>query len=411
MDKKINKIVVIDKGEELGQRINELFHNMPNFPCVVKWFPSLVIDEVKGAYCVIIDSRLVKDVKNLIDVLTALSVAKIIVTTSELNSPLSSTVLMMGASLFYRNSPVTTILPKIIDNFKEEKMSGPLNTRISTEKVTKKININSCLGKSVMFYSPKGGTGKTSILLNIAAVLAQKNVNVLVIDYSLFSNVTIKLKINNHEKGISSILSSASKNLDSTQFDEIIRRSIHTYTFSNYSFDVLTSDTPLKMTNISVEIVEYINNIINSLNYDIILIDTSSNLSNLNTALFEMSKEIVVVSTPDICSTWSLIQHKEIMQHLNITSRCKLILNMFGENYNFNTNQLKGELEYEIVSIIPENTQVRHLENKGKLIAQDITLPFNIHYKKLAHALFPVFTPEEITQKSGFFSNPFKKNS
>lgn len=416
-----HKIIVVDKEEELGLRVKEIFENLANYPCTVKWFSALVVDEVKGASCVIIDSRMIKDVKNLVEVLHALSVIRIVITTNELNHPVSSTAIMMGATVFYRHSPVTTLLPKIIDNFKSEKMLKPLTTsqnspgnpgpgRFSGPITSAAKHFESDRGKFVMFYSPKGGVGKTSVLLNVAMNLAMKKLNVLVLDYSLFGSIRIKLKIDIHNPGLASIIPAMRNNQNHKNFDEIIKRNVYTYNFGENKFDVLTSDNPVSMANLGVEAVEYLNNIIYSLNYDLVLIDTSSDLSRINMALFEMCKDIVMVSTPDISSTWALIQHKELMHNLNLIGKCKIVLNMHHEIYGFLPNELETELQYPLLAVIPENQQVRVHENIGAFTSFNISDPFNIYYRQVAHNIVPIFSSDDIKIAQKKFSfNPFKK--
>lgn len=393
----IKKIVVIDKDEEMGIKLKEIFGNWEGEKLDIKWFSALVIEEIRGAHCVIIDSRLIKDVKNFIEVLKALSVKKIILATDELNHPGSPIATSMGAMVYYRYSPTTTLIYKVFDSYKPKE-----NLLYVEDKKKDKLT-----NKLVAIYSPKGGTGKTTLSINLAAQLSQKNSRVLLVDLSTFGNVAVKLKITENTNGIEKIL----RNLDKTKINkeelrDVVVSNIYSYTSGAIKFDVLTAAPPIKMENLKVGALEKIIDLIKNLDYDVVLIDTHSDLSNKNLSLFEMVDNIIIVAVPDINSTWNLIQTKTTLNSLGVEEKCKLVMNMHSEDVDFSLGEVETELQYELLSNIPFYKKIKSIENKGSIMALQGNDDINVHYKQVANGILPIFESEELeVSKKGFFSS------
>lgn len=396
------KIVVIDKEENFCISLKESLANLSTIEHSVSFFSALVVNQIKGANCVIIDARLVKDPKNIIEVLHALSVKKIVLTTDAINHPYTSTTIMMGATVFYRHSPFTTLFSKIIDSFSPDKLSAPLenksnlnNTNISDVNISQKSKERS--SKFTLFHSAKGGTGNTSILLNCAINLGSKGLKVLVLDFSLYQTTRAKLSLKQSNLNLKNAILNSKKPMNHDDFSNLVQNSIYTYSYNNGSIDILNVDTPLNLTNIKIEYVEYLHNVIYHLDYDCILIDSSSNLSPLNLALYQLSNEIFLVSSADITSTWALIQHSEIMYNLGCFNKCKLILNMLDKSYPNISEEIENNLSYPLIQAFPKNHNIPSLENSASLIALNQTDPFNTYYKQLAHNIIPAFSAEDMS--------------
>lgn len=414
MEQKIFKIVVIDKEERFCLNLKESLSNLSSTKHSVDSFSTLVVNRIKGADCVIIDARLVKDPKNIIEVLHALSITKIVLTTDSINHPYTSTAIMMGAKVFYRYSPFTSLFSMVIDGFSPCKMTSPMNATlnstisdISEIKLSRKSKESS--SKFIMFHSPKGGTGNTSILLNCAIHLGKKGVKVLVLDYSLYANTRTKLSLKQDTLNLTNSIKSLKENLNHETFTNLVLNNLYNYSYSNSSIDVLIVDSPTNLTSIKIEYVEYLHNILQHLDYDCILIDSSSNLSILNIALYHLSNEIFLVSSADISSTWSVIQHSEIMHNLGCSNKCKLILNMLDKSYSNISEEIENNLSYQLIQAFPKNYNIPVLENNSNLVALNPNDPFNTYYKQLAHNIIPVFSIEDMSfaKKSSFF-NLFK---
>jgi MinD-like ATPase involved in chromosome partitioning or flagellar assembly len=397
-EEKQRKIVVIDKDERFGKVLHLASQQISYHPLTVRYFKELIIDECKDAYCVLIDARLIKDIKNMVEIFHALMVHKIVIVTDSINHPYTNDSIMMGTIVFYRHAPITTLFPKIIDGFYPKKMNHPIPGIPKEQNIdfTKSLPPKaSNLSKFITFFSLKGGVGKTSILLNCAISYAQKKQKVLVLDFSSCGSIRSKLKINSSNLFLSNlILKGRKENID---MESAIKKSIYHHSFPEGSFDVLTPDTPIHLSNMQIESTEYLYNILQNQGYDLILTDTGSNISSLNISLLQLSDSILLVSTGDISSTWAMIQNSEVIQNLNLNDLCKLVINMENNSYPALREELSNHLPYPIIGSIPTNYMIPSMENKGDFIALNPHDPFHIHYKIIAHDILPVFSSEDMT--------------
>jgi cellulose biosynthesis protein BcsQ len=391
------KIIVIDKDEQFGKVIQLAAQQISVQPMSVHYFKELIIDECKNAHCVMIDTRLIKDIKNIVEVFHALMVQKIVITTDSINHPSTSDSIMMGGIVFYRHSPITTLFPKIIDGFYPKKMSHPLPSLPKEQPIDPSKSSSTHLhnqSKLFTFFSPKGGVGKTSILLNFAISFAQKNQKVLVLDFSHSGSVRSKLKINSTNLFLTNLILKGRK--EKIDMESAIQNSVYPYTFDGGCFDVLTPDIPIQLANMQPEITEYFYNRLQHLDYDIILTDTGSHISPLNITLLQLSGNIILVTSADISSTWAMIQNSEIMENLALNDRCKLIINMENNSYPTLREELSNHLPYPIMGSIPTHQIIPSMENKGDLISLNPRDPFHMHYKIIAHDILPVFSAEDM---------------
>lgn len=390
---KTYRIVVVDKDEDFGIKVTEIFEGWKNINCEVRWFTSLVVEELHDTNCIIVDSRLVKDVKNFIEIIYALGIKKIVLATNELNHPHSVTAIDMGAMLFYRFSPITTLLYKIFNI-----SSGDTESiKLANKDASSNSHNNTPQRRNVVFFSPKGGTGKSSLAINLAIQFASKNVRVLLVDFAVFGNIGVKLQIPNPQKGFNTIFSSLKSGGGKfTKLDNLMRNNITTYSRNKIKFDVLPCDFPINMLKVDIESIQYLNTKISELDYDIVLIDTSSQHSKLNSFLFSNATDIVVLATPDSASTWNLIHNVEIMRSLNCDKKCSLVINMFMDDINFVQKEIETEMPYPLISTIPNYQRIRLLENIGDFISFYPNDPMNSYYRQVGHHLLQVFRHDEI---------------
>lgn len=389
--KKLAKIVVIDKDESIGNKIDSVFKNWEGSETQIRWFSSLVIDEIKDAYCVIIDIRLIKDPKNVIEILKALSVKKIIITTNEFNHPFSNTALSMGASVYFRNSPITSLIGKIFD----------INAS-TKDKLESSLKENSNAGKVFVFTSPKGGVGTTSLAINTAINFSIKKQKVLLIDFSTNGSIALRFKLPHNDIGLSGILDSLKSSGNSfSSLTSLVQQNIHTFTDdSNSNFDILISSNLNNISTLEKSTMKILLQTILSLEYDIIIIDLCSTIIPAQRLILNLCDIIVLVASPDITCTWNLMQFNEYLLNQNLGYKCVIALNRFSEKYAFSFTELEKELTYKIITIIPEYKYIINLENSAKFISQQQQHEMTVFYKNIANNLIPIFNKDELKMDS-----------
>ncbi|WP_084024373.1 tyrosine-protein kinase family protein [Vulcanibacillus modesticaldus] len=73
--------------------------------------------------------------------------------------------------------------------------------------------------KTILVTSPQGGSGKSTIAVNMAIHYAKKNLKVLLIDLAIYGSIPSMLKIPIRGKGMSSLITALEQNEGQFLFD------------------------------------------------------------------------------------------------------------------------------------------------------------------------------------------------
>ncbi|MDA3811157.1 MAG: ParA family protein [Spirochaetaceae bacterium] len=129
------------------------------------------------------------------------------------------------------------------------------------------------IGKIITFVNVKGGSGKTTSVINVGECLSLKGYRVLLIDTDPLSSLTSAV-LSGEVKGNSSLTNIMNEN-----------RSANEVIVNQLKCDILPSDLSLSAADNNFEVVEkninLLDHALKDLNYDFILIDTSSSLGKM----------------------------------------------------------------------------------------------------------------------------------
>jgi|GEM_PF-1480313 len=227
--------------------------------------------------------------------------------------------------------------------------------------------------KLILFYSPQGGSGKTTLAVNTSIFSAMSDSKTLLIDMSIYGNVISSLKI--QQKGmygltsVITLLDLEKGLMDSSKFNEVVKNSICKNVHVN-NLDVLISASPIKMEAINDNYIKKIIDAVINLNYKTIIIDTSSELNEKNFTLLEMADYVVMPVVQDISCGWKMVLFKEISERYIMNSeKIGLIINQCSRYSGFNNIEFKDEVGYKIIGEIPSFLkQYQNYINEGVLI-------------------------------------------
>lgn len=231
------------------------------------------------------------------------------------------------------------------------------------------------LTKKLLFYSPQGGTGKSIIATNISIIASFLGIKTLLLDVSIFGSISTLLRLyTKSQNNISNIVDAIRNNneIDTKFYLKIL----------NDNLFVIQNCNATKMIKITVKEIYKILNFSTNLNFDLIIIDTSSELNKKNFFLFENADHIIIPSIQDISCTWKILQFKELINK-NFMKDVQLstILNRCSKTSGFNNSKYELDTGIRNIFQLPD-----YQKNFQSYINQGYML--NSNYNKGAYSDF-----------------------
>lgn len=234
----------------------------------------------------------------------------------------------------------------------------------------------------ILVSSPQGGSGKSTIAVNLAVHYAKQDKRVLLIDLAGYGSIPPMLKTPIRGKGLSSLITAMEQSeFHSDTLNEYVRDAVIPYE-QDKNLQLLISASPVKMEQLSLQNTMTLLHTVNEEGYDLIVIDTASEVSERNIACIEQADFIIVPVLQDVSSGWKVLLFKELLDNLNISrEQVGLVINRCTKYSGFNNDEYRSEIGYTIVSEINDLTKwmQRYInagipaENSGK---RKLSAPF-----------------------------------
>lgn len=232
--------------------------------------------------------------------------------------------------------------------------------------------------KVITVTSVKGGTGKTTTVLNLAGILSQMQKKTIIVDLDLYSgsiNASLNLKA---ETDIYTLC-------DDMMYNRFDRLEDYTNAYNEY-IDVLAAPIdPRSVSKIRAKSIEIlINRLI--LKYDVVLIDTNHILDQINLVTLDISDEILYIITNDLMDIKNMKTISTIYKDMD-RHNYKIILNEARlTNTEYTPYDIKSLIGTNIDYIIPKSFYNKNIEKfvfEGKIM----TLDKNIAHSKGSQTL------------------------
>lgn len=246
----------------------------------------------------------------------------------------------------------------------------------------------------VSFYSPKGGTGISSIIVNLAHILAQKSeMKVAVVDLDLrFGDI---LTFMNGKPGLTII--------EAIRESEVTPENIATYMLKGPDFDYMAA--PKKSEHADLVNANHVKSILWSLQakYDFVLVDLKSEIDDLSITAWELSNLIFLVAQPEIGHLLAARRVIEIMNTFKYPeSKFKLLINKIGRTGAISSEEVKAFLKKDIITLPYAPDDAIATSNNGKLLLDERpSSPFTQGLLNLSRL---VVGEEAIAEEGGIFS-------
>ncbi|MCA9961237.1 MAG: response regulator [Anaerolineales bacterium] len=214
--------------------------------------------------------------------------------------------------------------------------AGPV---VEEHVVTKEANV-------LTVFSPKGGSGCTTIAINLAVGLAKRNQKVVLVDASLqFGDVAVMMNM----KSITSIIDIVERmnELDPELVSTVVqvhRSGVHVLLAPPRPemADVVTDQNLLAL----IEVLRQM--------YDFVIVDTSSNLNDITLGLLDIADQIVLVTQQSLPSLKNVSRFFDLSEGLKYKSdKVWLVVNRSVGKSGISVKDISNILKRPIIMTIP----------------------------------------------------------
>lgn len=212
--------------------------------------------------------------------------------------------------------------------------------------------VSAALGKVIVVYSPKGGTGRTMLAINLAIALKTEETKVAVVDGNLqFGDVAVFL----NEQGKNTILDLTPR-VDELDPD-IVQEVMVTHRASG--LDILAAPPRPEMADkVSGEqfskLITYFRKI-----YSYIIVDTASYLTETVQSALDVANIIILITTQDIPAIKNCNLFLSLAEESGIKrNRVMFIMNRYDRRIAITPEGVGERLHQEIVAAIPFDEKV-----------------------------------------------------
>lgn len=224
-------------------------------------------------------------------------------------------------------------------------ISGPgMNTMTGFAPATK--------GKIVVVYSPKGGTGCTTVAVNLAIALNNEDTRTVLVDGNLqFGDVAIFV----NEQGKNTMLDVAPRvdDLDSEIIEEILVK--------HEASGIRILAAPLKPEHAErisadqfTKVLRFLQNM-----YSYIVVDTSTILTDVVLATIDISDVVVLITTQEIPAIKNARALLDLLQTMGVNKeRIVFAMNRYDKRISISPERVSENLKHEIAAIIPFDEKI-----------------------------------------------------
>src|SRR5512134_383242 len=206
-------------------------------------------------------------------------------------------------------------------------------------------------GKVVTIYSPKGGTGCTTLAVNLALTLHNEDTRVALVDGNLqFGDVAVF--VNEQGKNTIADLAPRAEELDPEVVEDVMLK--HAASGLHILAAPSRPEYAEKVTSGQfTKVLEYLRHM-----YAYVVVDTATLLTDVTLAAIDVSDVLVLVTTQDIPSIKNCRLFLDLSQTLGIErERIVFVMNRFDRRINITPERVAENLKQEVVSVIPFDEQ------------------------------------------------------
>lgn len=223
-------------------------------------------------------------------------------------------------------------------------------------------------GKIITVYSPKGGTGCTTIAVNLAIALNNEATRVVVVDGNLqFGDVAVFI----NEQGKNTILDLAPR------VDELEQDMVEDILIKHEASGIRILAAPLRpemaekvAADQFIKVVQYLQTM-----FAYVVVDTASILTDVTLGTIDISDMVLLVTTQEIPAIKNARLFLDLLQTMGVDrERILFIMNRYDKRIAITPERISENLKQEIAAAIP-------LDEKIVITAVNRGVPFMVDNK------------------------------
>src|SRR5690606_6085771 len=215
-------------------------------------------------------------------------------------------------------------------------------------------------GRIISVYSPKGGSGCTTIAVNLAVALAEEGMNTILVDGSLqFGDVAVMLNIRPSTTIVDLM----------DRMEDLEQDLVSSVTVSHRSgLHVLMAPPRPEMADLVTEanvkrLLEHLRE-----HYDFVIIDTSSSLNDVALAMLDMSDRIFLVTQQSLPALKNASRFFDLAETLDYSrDKVLLLVNRSSERLGISVKDIASTLKRPVIATLPiDDEAVNRAIDEGK---------------------------------------------
>jgi septum site-determining protein MinD len=229
-------------------------------------------------------------------------------------------------------------------------------------------------GRVFAVASGKGGVGKTTTAVNLAAAMAEAGRSVVLVDYDLgMANVGQVLDVTAADATLHDVLAGEAATEDAIadapgEFDVVV---------GGTDIEDFGRADPSKLREMADDLRE---------SYDVTIVDTGGGLSHDTTVPLGLADDAVLVSTPQAAALENTAKTRDLVERVG-GSVTGLVLTRVGAS-DVDTSDDVAALDVDVLATIPEDNSVADSEGVGEpLVSFAPDSPAGQSYRELGYEL------------------------